>query len=171
MTFAPGLLRHVASRWASDAPERLMGWQNEEVKHFAKYSASIALAEETMSDLKDFNVYWNRIRYYTDAQHWGFLTTWQSQLNTWHLKALIVKIMQLGSISVLTRWVSSAEPAYHLCTCAALERGAYCWLTARQLIPVLIYLIICLVVCHSFSRGRISSLYTVLTTKICGCQV
>ena len=47
-----------------------------------------------MSDLKDFNVYWNRIRYYTDAQHWGLLTTWQSQLNTWHLKALIVKIMQ-----------------------------------------------------------------------------
>jgi len=80
--FSPGLLRNIAMRWGSDAPERLMDWRNEERKHVAKQHGATLTAAETMRDLDDFNEYWNDIRYYTDLRHWRSVDYWATPVET-----------------------------------------------------------------------------------------
>ncbi|MCX7192188.1 MAG: transglutaminase-like cysteine peptidase [Proteobacteria bacterium] len=80
--FSPGLLRYVATRWGKDAPVRLADWRDEERKHIAKQRGPVPSADETMTDMEDFNWYWNNIRYYTDAQHWGVLDYWATPVET-----------------------------------------------------------------------------------------
>ncbi len=80
--FSPGLLRYVATRWGNDAPERLMGWRNEQSRHIATQRAPSLSASETLRDLEDFNWYWNKIRYYTDARHWGVSDYWATPVET-----------------------------------------------------------------------------------------
>ena len=72
--FSPGLLRYVAARWGSDAPDRLNDWHRELRKHL---SGQIVPGDsETMDDLEDFNWYWNKIRYMSDMEHWGVQDYW-----------------------------------------------------------------------------------------------
>lgn len=80
--FSPGLLRHVAARWGRDAPDRLMEWRDEERKHIARQRGVSPSAPETLRDLDDFNWFWNRIRYYTDVQHWGMADYWATPVET-----------------------------------------------------------------------------------------
>lgn len=80
--FSPGLLRYVATRWGRDAPERLLDWRNELRQHAAKQRAPAPSASETMRDLEDFNWYWNKVRYYTDARHWGVPDYWATPVET-----------------------------------------------------------------------------------------
>jgi len=83
VTFAPGLLRHIATRWGNDAPERLADWQDEVRKHIAKQRGTAPPSlPETLRDLDDFNRYWNDIRYYTDLRHWGVLDYWATPVET-----------------------------------------------------------------------------------------
>lgn len=80
--FSPSLLRYVTMRWGKGAPDRLIDWRDEESKHLAKQRGPIPNAAETMTDLEDFNWYWNNIRYYTDMQHWGMIDYWAW---CWHI--------------------------------------------------------------------------------------
>lgn len=80
--FSPGLLRHIAARWGGDATERLADWRNEMRQHVSKQRAPTPSAAETMHDLEDFNWYWNRVRYYTDARHWGVQDYWATPVET-----------------------------------------------------------------------------------------
>lgn len=80
--FSPGLLRYVATRWGRDAPERLIDWRNEVRQHAAKQRAPAPSSSETMRDLEDFNWYWNKVRYYTDARHWGVPDYWATPVET-----------------------------------------------------------------------------------------
>lgn len=80
--FSPGLLRNVTTRWGSSAPERLTDWRDEQRQHIAKQRAPVPSATETMRDLEDFNWYWNNVRYYTDAKHWGVIDYWATPVET-----------------------------------------------------------------------------------------
>lgn len=80
--FSPGLLRYIANRWGSDAPERLTDWRDEERKHIAKQRGVTLTAAETMRDIEDFNWYWNSIRYYTDIRHWGMVDYWATPVES-----------------------------------------------------------------------------------------
>jgi len=80
--FSPGLLRYVATRWGSGAPERLTDWRDELRRHIAKQHASAPSASEIMGDLEDFNWYWNNVRYYTDMRHWGIEDYWSTPVET-----------------------------------------------------------------------------------------
>lgn len=80
--FSPGLLRYVATRWGNDAPDRLNDWHKEMRKHLAKQRGLALSADETMSDLEDFNWYWNGVRYYPDIRHWGVPDYWATPVET-----------------------------------------------------------------------------------------
>ena len=80
--FSPGLMRHIAARWGSDAPDRLKDWQDEERKHAAKQRAATLTVSQIMDDVEDFNWYWNKVRYYTDMRHWGVLDYWATPVET-----------------------------------------------------------------------------------------
>lgn len=80
--FSPGLLRHIAARWGSDAPERLTDWRDEQQRHIAKQRGAAPSAAETMRDLDDFNRYWNEVRYYTDSRHWRVQDYWATPVET-----------------------------------------------------------------------------------------
>lgn len=80
--FSPGLLRSVSSRWGADTPGRLNDWRNELAKHAAKQRAPAPSAGEITRDLDDFNWYWNNVRYYSDAKHWGVLDYWATPVET-----------------------------------------------------------------------------------------
>lgn len=80
--FSPGLMRYVANRWGSDAPERLTDWRDEERKHIAKQRGATLTAAEILRDLEDFNGYWNEIRYYTDIRHWGMADYWATPVES-----------------------------------------------------------------------------------------
>lgn len=80
--FSPGLLRYVASRWDSDAPDRLNDWQREISKHLANQKTAAPSSSEIMDDLEDFNWYWNKVRYYTDMDHWGAEDYWATPVET-----------------------------------------------------------------------------------------
>ena len=80
--FSPSLLRYVTMRWGKGAPDRLIDWRDEESKHLSKQRGPIPNAAETMTDLEDFNWYWNNIRYYTDMQHWGMIDYWASPVES-----------------------------------------------------------------------------------------
>ena len=74
--FSPGLIRYVASRWGRGAPDRLNDWRDEERKHLVRQHDPVPSADETISEIEDFNWYWNNIHYYTDMQHWGVMDYW-----------------------------------------------------------------------------------------------
>lgn len=80
--FSPGLLRYVASRWGSDAPERLTDWRDELRKHIGSQRGAAPSAAETLRALEDFNWYWNNVRYYQDAKHWGITDYWATPVET-----------------------------------------------------------------------------------------
>jgi len=80
--FSPGLMRYVASRWGNDAPERLIDWRGEQSKHAAKQRGMALSASDISRDLEDFNWYWNRVRYYTDARHWGTPDYWATPVES-----------------------------------------------------------------------------------------
>ncbi|MDO9054473.1 MAG: transglutaminase-like cysteine peptidase [Gallionella sp.] len=80
--FSPGLLRHIAARWGSDAPERLTDWRDEQSRHIAKQRGAAPSAAETIRDLDDVNWYWNKVRYYTDSRHWRVLDYWATPVET-----------------------------------------------------------------------------------------
>jgi len=80
--FSPGLLRHIAARWGSDAPERLNDWRNEQRQHLARQRGALPSAAETQRNLEDFNWYWNSIRYYADARHWGIADYWATPVES-----------------------------------------------------------------------------------------
>lgn len=80
--FSPGLLRYVAMRWGSDAPERLTDWQNEVAKHIRAQRGDSPSASQTVDDLDDFNWYWNDVRYYQDIRHWGVVDYWATPVET-----------------------------------------------------------------------------------------
>lgn len=80
--FSSGLLRYVATRWGNDAPERLMDWRNEQSRHIAKQRAPSPSASDTLRDLEYFNWYWNKVRYYTDARHWGVNEYWATPVES-----------------------------------------------------------------------------------------
>ncbi len=77
--FTPGLLRYVSERWGRDAPERLADWKRGVEKHDLGRPPSDS---ETMRELEEFNGYWNRVRYYTDARHWGVTDYWATPVET-----------------------------------------------------------------------------------------
>jgi predicted transglutaminase-like cysteine proteinase len=39
-------------------------------------------ASDISRDLEDFNWYWNRVRYYTDARHWGTPDYWATPVES-----------------------------------------------------------------------------------------
>jgi predicted transglutaminase-like cysteine proteinase len=80
--FSPGLLHYVTIRWGRSAPDRLVDWREEESKHLSKQRGTVPNQAETMTDLEDFNWYWNNIRYYSDMQHWGVVDYWASPVET-----------------------------------------------------------------------------------------
>lgn len=80
--FSPGLLRYVATRWGSGAPDRLTDWHEELRRHIAKQHGSAPSSSEIMGDLEDFNWYWNNVRYYTDMRHWGIEDYWSTPVET-----------------------------------------------------------------------------------------
>lgn len=80
--FSPGLLRYVAARWGSSAPDRLYDWRNELRQHAAKQRGAVPSESETLRDLEDFNWYWNNVQYYTDARHWGGEDYWATPVET-----------------------------------------------------------------------------------------
>lgn len=80
--FSPGLLKAIAARWGRDAPERLTDWRDEERQHIAKQRGVAPSASDTVRALEDFNWYWNNIRYYTDAKHWGALDYWATPVES-----------------------------------------------------------------------------------------
>ncbi len=80
--FSPGLLRYVATRWGSGAPDRLQDWRRELKGHVAKQQGPAPSSSEIINDLEDFNWYWDKVRYYTDAQHWGVEDYWATPVET-----------------------------------------------------------------------------------------
>ncbi len=79
---SPGLLRYVASHWGSDAPERLTDWQKEQTRHLARHKSAPPSSSDVQTDLEDFNWYWNRVRYLTDARHWNVDDYWATPVET-----------------------------------------------------------------------------------------
>lgn len=80
--FSPALLRFVATRWGSDASERLTDWREEERQHIVKQRAASPSPAQILRDLEDFNWYWNKIRYYRDIDHWGLLDYWATPVES-----------------------------------------------------------------------------------------
>jgi len=80
--FSPGLMRQVAARWGSGAPERLMDWRDELSQHISKQSGVSPSASQTIDDLDDFNWYWNKVRYYEDIRHWRVMDYWATPVET-----------------------------------------------------------------------------------------
>lgn len=80
--FSPGLLRYVAMRWGSDAPERLNDWRNEVAQHIKAQRGDSPSASQILNDLDDFNWYWNNIRYYTDISHWRVVDYWATPVES-----------------------------------------------------------------------------------------
>lgn len=80
--FSPVLLRFVANRWGSDAPERLADWRDELRKSISRQRSATPSSADTMSYLEDFNWYWNNIRYYTDIKHWGVVDYWATPIES-----------------------------------------------------------------------------------------
>ena len=79
---SPGLLNYVASRWGSDASDRVNDWHNELKNHVAKQHGPAPSSSEIMDDLEDFNWYWDRVRYYTDMDHWHVDDYWATPVET-----------------------------------------------------------------------------------------
>lgn len=82
LDFSPGLLRFVANRWGSDAPERLTDWRDELRKSISRQRGATLSSADTMRYLEDFNWYWNNIRYYTDIKHWGVVDYWATPIES-----------------------------------------------------------------------------------------
>lgn len=80
--FSPSLLRFVANRWGSDAPERLTDWRDELRKSISRQRSATLSSADTMRYLEDFNWYWNNIRYYTDIKHWGVVDYWATPIES-----------------------------------------------------------------------------------------
>jgi len=80
--FSPGLLRQIAARWGSDAPDRLLDWRDELAQHIARQHGVSPSAAQTINDLDDFNWYWNKVRYYDDIRHWGIADYWATPVET-----------------------------------------------------------------------------------------
>lgn len=74
--YSPGMLRYVAARWGSSAPERLNDWRSELRQHAIRQRGPVPNPSETMRDIEDFNWYWNKVQYYTDIKHWGVMDYW-----------------------------------------------------------------------------------------------
>jgi len=82
VTFAPGLLRHIAARWGSDAPERLIDWRDELAKRIDRQRGVVPSAAQILVYLDDFNGYWNDVRYYQDIRHWHLMDYWATPVET-----------------------------------------------------------------------------------------
>ncbi|MDD2720004.1 MAG: transglutaminase-like cysteine peptidase [Gallionella sp.] len=80
--FSPGLLRYVAMRWGSDAPERLSDWRTEIAQHIKSQRGDAPSASQTIDDLDDFNWYWNNIHYYPDIRHWRVNDYWATPVES-----------------------------------------------------------------------------------------
>lgn len=80
--FSPGLLRHVAAKWGSDAPERLLDWRAIQLDYFRNRQKLPSSALVTMDELNGFNVLWNKVTYYSDLEHWGKEDYWASPVET-----------------------------------------------------------------------------------------
>lgn len=80
--FSPGLLRQIAARWGSDAPERLIDWRDELAKRIDRQRGVVPSAAQILVYLDDFNGYWNDVRYYQDIRHWHVMDYWATPVET-----------------------------------------------------------------------------------------
>lgn len=74
--FSPGLLRHVADKWGSVATERLSGWRATELDFQGRRQKLPHIDLANSDELLGFNGFWNRVPYYSDAEHWELPDYW-----------------------------------------------------------------------------------------------
>ncbi len=80
--FSPGLLRQVAAKWGSDAPERLLGWRAIQLDYSRNRQKLPPSAMVPMDELQGFNMLWNKVPYYSDLEHWGVEDYWATPVET-----------------------------------------------------------------------------------------
>jgi len=78
--FSPGLLSQIMKRWGGDAVERLQSWRATELEGVTnRPKAHPALGKE---ELQIFNLYWNKVPYFSDQKHWGVDDYWATPVET-----------------------------------------------------------------------------------------
>lgn len=78
MDLSPGLLRYVVNKWGSPGAERLSGWRAAEWDYFRKRPKSLLSDKGAGDEMQGFNLFWNRVPYVSDQEHWGVPDYWAS---------------------------------------------------------------------------------------------
>lgn len=74
--FSPGLLRYVTKKWGSSGAERLSAWRATELDYLRKHQKIPDTA--SVNELQGLNLFWNKVPYYSDQEHWGMPDYWAS---------------------------------------------------------------------------------------------
>lgn len=76
--FSPGLLRYVAGKWGGVGTERLSNWRTTELDYQQKRQSAPPTDAASKGELLAFNGFWNKVPYFSDAEHWGLPDYWAS---------------------------------------------------------------------------------------------
>lgn len=76
--FSPGLLRYVTNQWGKSGEERLVNWRTLELSALLKHQVSRTPQVIDKATLQTFNIFWNKVPYYSDLEHWGMDDYWAS---------------------------------------------------------------------------------------------
>lgn len=76
--FSPGLLRYVTGKWGQPAAERLSGWRATEIDYQHRRQSAAHADVAGKDELMAFNGFWNKVPYFSDAEHWGLPDYWAS---------------------------------------------------------------------------------------------
>ena len=102
--FSAGLLRYVGERWGKEAPYRLLNWQQQ--VRAAQLQINNASGELERRLLESTNVFWNRISYFSDQDHWGVPEYWATPVETQGSNGGTARITHSESILPSGSWAS-----------------------------------------------------------------